>query len=384
MSGAREGGLATAFGLDDDQAALRAAVRAAVARHSPMSVVRTAMDAPTASDPAFWAVLADVGLPGALVPEQCGGAGLGVVDVVVALEETGAALLCAPHLSTLAASAALAGAPHRERWAEPLGAIAGGGLQATLAVAEGGQWRPDRLTTVAGADADGAWRLSGHKELVLDGATAGLLLVSADTADGPGLFAVRGDDPGVTAVPVPALDQTRKLADVTLTGAPALRVGGADDLERALDVTVVLLGAEQLGAAQRILDRTLEHARTRTQYGRAIGSFQAVKHRLADVLIEVEYARAVVHHTAWAATSGPAELPAGVGVLRSTVSPALVQAAATAVQVHGGTGFTWEHDSHLYYKRAVSDELLFGSTTAHLDRLAHLLGLHPVLGGGAG
>lgn len=361
--------LAAAFGMGDDQEALRAATRAVLERHAPLTVPGATTGGP---DP--WPALTAVGLPGALVPERWGGAGLGPSDVAVALEEAGRVLLSAPLLSTTLAVTILLAHADDALAARVLPGVADGSTVATVAVAGPDGWAGP--PPVSAHESDG-WSLTGVTTLVLDGAEADVLVVPAATPDGTALFVVHAGE-GVRATATPALDVTRRFAEVRFTAAPAERLGDdtghhlAGDL---LDLAVVLLASEQVGAARRALEISVEHAGTRVQYGRAIGSFQAVKHRLADMLIDVEYAASTASYAAWAVTGGRDELAGLSGTLAVTVAEASVRVAEGMIQILGGTGFTWEHVAHLYYKRALSDRQLWGSPDARLDRSATLLGL---------
>jgi alkylation response protein AidB-like acyl-CoA dehydrogenase len=229
-------------------------------------------------------------------------------------------------------------------------------------------------------DAAGAAVLSGSVARVLDGARADVLLLPASTAHGTGLFLVDADAPGVERRSLTTMDQTRRLASVVLDRAPAIPLqrepaGAAALLERVSSLAWVALACEQVGGAQRCLDLASEHARTRTQFGVPIGTFQAVKHACADMLASVELARSVAGHAAWCADHDPADLPVMARAAKSLCSETYRQAAATTVQIHGGLGFTWAHPAHLYFKRAKSSELLFGHPVEHRDVLGRLLGL---------
>ncbi len=362
--------LAAAFGMGADQEALRAATRAVLERHAPLTVPRRTTGGP---DP--WLALTAVGLPGALVPERWGGAGLGPSDVAVALEEAGRVLLPAPLLSTTLAVATLLAHADDAQAARVLPGVADGSTVATVALAGPDGWAGP--PPVAAQEITGGWALTGVTTLVLDGAEAGVLVVPAATPGGTALFLVHAGE-GVRATAIPALDVTRRFAEVRFTAAPAERLGddtGDHVTGDLLDLAVVLLASEQAGAARRALEISVEHAGTRVQYGRAIGSFQAVKHRLADMLIDVEYAASMASYASWAVTGGRDELAVLSGTLAVTVAEASVRVAEGMIQILGGTGFTWEHVAHLYYKRALSDRQLFGSPDARLDRSATLLGL---------
>ncbi|TYB42721.1 acyl-CoA dehydrogenase family protein [Actinomadura chibensis] len=352
----------------EEQRELRDALRRLFAERSPSAEVRRLMGTRAGYDPALWSLMADqLGLQGLAISEEHGGAGYGMRELAVVFEEMGRAVVCAPFLATITAAAALeAGDGGRDL----LPGIADGTTIATLAVAENGSWDLDGLATRV---EDG--RLRGAKGFVLDGHIADLLLVAARDEDGVGLYAVHGETAGVTRSPLPTVDQTRRLARVAFDGVPARRVGGRGAVRRALDVAAVALAAEQLGGAQRTLDMTVEYAKVRRQFGRPIGSFQAIKHRCADMYVQVESARSAVLNAAAAADEDPDGLPAAAALAKAYCSDAFFHAAGEAIQLHGGIGFTWEHDAHLYFKRAQASRQLFGAPARHRERLAALAGL---------
>ena len=367
--------LGSVFGMSPDQDALRDAVRTVLRERAGLSVTaRTGFS--TAKGQQLWSVLTDLGVPGMLVPTSLGGSGLNYIDVVVALEEAGRVLLPAPLAATVTAVAAVLAAEDAPAAERLLPGIAAGGLRATVALSEAADPVGDQPATTA-EHAGGSWSLTGAKELVLAAHEADVFVVSATTAAGPGLFTVETTAAGVVVEKLPSLDLTRSFARVELDHAVALPLGvvGAPGLvERVADLAIVFLSAEAAGATQQALDMSVEYATTRFQYDRAIGSFQAIKHRCADMLIETEYARSAVYYAAWAATSEPDELGVLAGVLKSTAAEASLFVAENMIQIHGGIGFTWEHPAHLFYKRALSDRLLFGGPEIHQDRMASALG----------
>ena len=292
----------------------------------------------------------------------------------------GRALLGGPFFATvvLAANALLLSGDEeaKRRWLPP---IAEGELIATVAFTEpSGSWDPAAVETTATPSGTG-WVLRGTKSFVLDGHTANLLLVSARTDVGVGLFAVEADATGVTRTPLNILDQTRKQARIELTDAPAELVGTADGgvplLSRMLDLAAVGLAAEQVGGAQKALDMAVEYAKVRVQFGRPIGSFQAIKHKCAEVLVQVDAARAAMQYALWCADERSEELPVVACLAKAYCSEAYFRASAENVQVHGGIGFTWEHPAHLYFKRAKSSELLFGDAAYHRELLVERIGI---------
>ena len=372
------------LGVSAEQEELRASVRRFLADRAPMSRVRALMDGGE-TDWAVWEQAGtQLGLQGLAIPESYGGAGFSFAEQAVVLEEFGAALYGGPYLaSAVLAATALLASPDEGARRGLLPDIASGQTVATLAFTEdGGSWDPAaiRLSAVKdGPGVDGAWRLDGHKSFVLDGATAGLILVVASTDAGLSLFAVEGDVAGLGRAALPALDQTRQLARLEFDGVTGRLIGspgdGAAALDRALDVAAVALAAEQLGGAQRALDMAVEYAKVRRQFDRPIGSFQAIKHRCADLLLEVESLRSAVGYAAAAVAEDSAEIPVLASLVKAYASETYFHVAAENIQIHGGIGFTWEHDAHLYFKRAKASELFLGDGAYHLERLANRIGL---------
>jgi len=384
------------FAFSEEQDELRRAVRRFLQEKSPESEVRRLMETTDGYDPAVWSQMADqLGLQSLIIPEEYGGAGFGYVELIVVLEEMGAALLCAPYFSSvaLAANALLASGDEAAKKAL-LPGIAAGETIATLALTEdNGRWDFDGVTLQAekssgnqgasGQEAPGPsseeWVLDGHKMFVLDGHTADLILVVGRTSKGLSLFAVRSEADGLVRTPLATMDQTRKQARLEFNHTPAWMVGkegGAEaGLSRTLDLAAVALAAEQVGGAQHCLDSSVEYAKTRIQFGRPIGSFQAIKHKCADMLLEVESAKSAAYYAGWAAAEDSDELPVVASLAKSYCSEAYFHAAAENIQIHGGIGFTWEHDAHLYFKRAKSSELLFGDPAYHRELLAQRIGI---------
>jgi alkylation response protein AidB-like acyl-CoA dehydrogenase len=302
------------------------------------------------------------------------------VELIVVLEEMGAALLCAPFFSTvvLAANAVMtSGDDDAKKYLLP--GLASGETIGTLALTEdNGRWDFGGIECAAEPSGDG-WVLNGHKMFVLDGHVADLVVVAARTKAGVSLFGVKGDAEGLTRTALPTMDQTRKQARLEFSGTPAWLIGtdgGAEaGLAKTLDLAAVALAAEQVGGAQRVLDASVEYAKTRIQFGRPIGSFQAIKHKCADMLLEVESAKSAAYYAAWVAAEDSDELPVVASLCKSYCSEAYFHAAAENIQIHGGIGFTWEHPAHLYFKRAKSSELLFGDPAYHRELLAQRIGI---------
>uniref|UniRef100_A0AAU2AAB1 Acyl-CoA/acyl-ACP dehydrogenase n=1 Tax=Streptomyces sp. NBC_00093 TaxID=2975649 RepID=A0AAU2AAB1_9ACTN len=365
----------------EEHETLRSTLRRFLADKAPSEAVRRSMESDEGHDPALWRQMADqLGLHGLALPEEYGGFGGGPVELGIVLEELGRVLLPSPYFATVAlAGQALAVSGDDTAKARWLPAIADGSLTGTLALAEaGGSWRVEDVAASAERDAEG-WRVSGTKMFVIDGHSADLLLVVARADTGPGLFAVDGTAPGVTRTRLETLDPTRRLARIDLDGAVALRVGPEGDateyLRTVVDRVAVALAAEQVGGAQACLDASVEYAKVRVQFGRPIGSFQAIKHKCADTLLQVEAARSAAYRAMAVADGEPAELPVSAALAAAYCANAFTHAAKENIQIHGGIGYTWEHDAHLYLKRAKSSEQLFGSPAAHRARLADLVGI---------
>jgi alkylation response protein AidB-like acyl-CoA dehydrogenase len=368
------------FAFTEEHEELRRTVRKFLEDKSDEQAVRRLMQTDEGYDPAVWKTLAsELGLPGLIVPEEFGGAGLGFVEMGIVLEEMGRMLFCAPYLSNavLAASALVHGAGDAAR-AELLPAIAAGEKRATLAWVEEGSWEADAVAMRA-SEKGSAWTLDGVKNYVLDGHTADVVLVVARAAGELALFSVHGESPGLERRPLPTLDLTRKLARLELSQVPATRVANGDfspALRRVLALAAVALAHEQVGGAERCLEMSTDYAKTRLQFGRPIGSFQAIKHKCADMLVEVEFAKSAAYHAAFmAAEGGDEDLFTAARMAKSYCSEAYFHAAAETIQIHGGMGFTWEHPAHLYFKRAKSSAMLLGDPVAHRERLAEQLGL---------
>jgi len=385
----------------EDSELFRSAVRAALSRLSSAADVRRAMGSPRGFDDQVWQRLSrDMGLAGLTLPEELGGGGFTEAELAIVFEEAGASLLCAPLFPTaglavpllkaLGNEAALArtGSAITDREEAAIArfgpAISSGELTATVALAEDdGRWRTDTVRCAATPVRSG-WELEGVKNYVVDGASAGLILVVARTAAGElGVFAVRDDAAGLERERLVTLDRTRTQARLVLRATPAERVGTGDAapaIERATAVSRALLAAEQVGGAQHCLDLTVEYAKTRIQFGRSIGSFQAVKQRLAEMLVRVESARSAALAAVTAAATGDVgaatgdmELEHVAAVAALTCGEAYTWVTEQTIQLHGGIGFTWEHDAHLYFKRARASALLLGSASELTDLLGRQL-----------
>jgi alkylation response protein AidB-like acyl-CoA dehydrogenase len=374
------------FAFTEEQEALRRTARDFLAEHSSSERVRAAMASGHGFDPDLWKRIGtELGWTAVALPEDCGGLGLSWVEVAALCEAAGEALLCAPFFASVCLAAPallLAGSAEQRR--EHLPAIAEGRLVAALAFpGPAGRW------DAAGAEvtwrrAGGGVALDGVARHVVDGCAADLLVVPARREDGAGvaLFAVPASLAGVERRPLPTMDATRRLAEVRFHGAQVpLRAllgdeaGGARALARALDLAAIALAAEQVGGAQRCLDLSVAHAKQRVQFGRPIGGFQAVKHACADMMVRTEAARSAAYYAACAAAAETDETPLAASLAKATASEAFFRCAADALQIHGGVGFTWEVDVHLYLKRARAGTWLLGEPAWHRERVArHLLG----------
>ena len=372
------------LGISTEQRELRESVRRFLTERAPLTRVRELMETADGTDPDVWRqASAQLGLPGIAVPEEYGGAGFSFAEQAIVLEELGAALFTGPYLaSAVLAATTLLASDDEEAKKDLLPGIAAGETVAALAFTEdGGSWDPASIRLAATKTTKNGWRLDGHKSFVLDGHAADLILVVAATeTDGRlSLFAITGTADGLTRRALPTLDQTRKLARLAFDHTPARLVGepGAARavLDHTLDVAAVALAAEQLGGAQRALDMAVAYAKVRQQFGRPIGSFQAIKHRCADLLLEVESLRSAVGYAAAAVAASSAELPVLAPLLKAYASEVYSHVAGENIQIHGGIGFTWEHDAHLYLKRAKASELFLGDAGYHRERLATRIGL---------
>ncbi len=366
------------FAFSEEQDELRKSVRRFLDEKSPVTEVRRLMETTEGYDAAVWKQMGEqLGLQGLAIPEEFGGSGYGYVELGVIFEEMGRALLCAPFFSTVALAAnALLASGDKAAQAKFLPGIADGSTIATVAFTEAnGKWSEDGIGATATADG----KITGEKMFVLDGHVAGLLLVAARSAEGVSLYAVDKGAAGLTVEALSTMDQTRKQAKVTLSSTPGTLVGAAGTgwatLTKMLDKAAIALAAEQVGGAQKVLDMSVEYAKVRVQFGRPIGSFQAIKHKCADMLLEVESAKSAAYYAMWAASEDNDEVPVVASLAKAYCSDAYFHAAAENIQIHGGIGFTWEHDAHLYFKRAKTSELLLGDPTYHRELLAQRIGI---------
>lgn len=360
---------------------LRRTVRSFLEQKSSEIEVRRLMDTPSGNDAAVWSQMArELGLQGLAIPEEFGGSGYSFRELSIVLEEMGRVLLVSPFFSTVVlAASALIHSDDDVAKRELLPGIASGETTATLAVTEAdGRWEESSVQVTAVSRGEG-YELSGTKHYVLDGHTAQLILVAARTDAGIGIFSVDDQASGLTRTPLSTADQTRKLARLDFQATPARPVGpdghGWNIVERVLQLAATGLAAEQVGGAQRCLEISVEYAKNRLQFGRLIGSFQAVKHKCADMLVQIELAKTAAQYAADCAAALDPDLPIAASMAKSYCSTAFFNVAAETIQVLGGIGFTWEHPAHLYLKRAKSSELMFGDPRQHRRQLLHHIGI---------
>jgi alkylation response protein AidB-like acyl-CoA dehydrogenase len=354
------------FGLSESQEFLKDSARKFFAGECPSAEMRRLMETDTAYDSTVWSKFADQGYTGIIFPEEYGGVGLGKVELMLLMEEAGRALLPGPFYSTVVLAGSLlesVGTPaQKERYLAP---ICRGKARATVAILESSaSWDPEilRLTATNG-------ELTGEKLFVSDAAVADFIVVVARN----GVFLVDAKSTGLRISPMSSMDLTRKLYVVEFKNTPAEKIGEATNLLKAFDVATTALAAELVGGMQRTLDITVEYAKTRKQFGKPIGMFQAVQHQCADMYLETESARSAVYYAGWALEENAPDATAAVSIAKMYASDAARTVGNRGIQIHGGTGFTWENDIHLYYRRAKASETAFGDATYHRERLASLV-----------
>jgi len=377
------------FGFNEEQELLRSTARKFFDNECASMTVRKLMDGPEGMTPDLWKKIAEQGWTGLIFAEEHGGMGLGFVDLVVLMEEMGRAVVPGPFFSTVL----LGGLAIREAATDAqkktwLAKISSGEARATLAWMEPSADLGARGITLQATAKGAGFQLSGTKLFVHDAHTADVIVVAARTAsgkspeEGVSLFLVPKGTAGMSVTLLPTMDQTRKLCEVELKdvvlGAEALmgQAGsGWAPLARVIDRATVALCAEMCGGAQKVLEMTVEYAKIRQAFGRPIGSYQGVKHKAADMLVDVENSKSITYYAAWAMDEGVPEGQLAVSMAKAYVSDAYRRVSGTGIQLHGGIGFTWEHDLHLYFKRAKGSEFTFGDATWHRERVAQLVNL---------
>jgi len=371
------------FGFSDEQEQLRASVRDFLAAEAPASFARAMMDSDLGMTDASWQAIAGLGWLGLTVPEQHGGSGLGILELAIVMEEMGEVVYPGPFMATvcLGVPAMLAVADEAQQGAV-LPQVAAGSHRLTAAVAETrGSWHVDGLDGRATATADG-YELNATKLFVPDARSADSLIVVIRLEDALGFFRVGADAPGVTVTPMQTVDRTRKLDVVELAG---VRVEAGDllggrpvaptTLDDLADVAKTAAAAELCGIADAALTMTVEYVKIREQFGRAIATFQAIQHKLADMKVLLENARSLTYYAAWALDTGADDRRLAAAMAKAYASDACTRVATEAIQAHGGIGFTWEHDLHLYLKRAKAAEVTYGDATENRELVAQLLEL---------
>ena len=368
------------FDLSKPQKLLQDSAREFLSRHCKPQRVRELMDTEMANDDELWQSMADQGWTGLIIPEEHGGLGAELLDLAVVCEEMGYALLPGAYQATLFSAALIERAASPKQKAQYLEAIASGSLKATVAqLEETADWDLSAVALKAVRD-NGNLLVSGRKLFVPDAASADLLICLATNGESPVILPISKGADGVEIKPMPAMDETRKLYEVEFNNVSVngSDVFGADGdthgaLVQATQVATVALCAEMVGGMQWILDTTVEYAKTRHQFGRPIGSFQAVQHQCADMLLMTESARSATYYAAWAVTEGVSNAGTAVSIAKAYCSDAFREVGNRGVQVHGGIGFTWEHDMHLYHRRALAGEANFGNAPIHRETVAKSL-----------
>jgi alkylation response protein AidB-like acyl-CoA dehydrogenase len=360
------------FAFSSDQQLLKNAARAFLDEHAKPATVRLLWDDARGESEALWKDMAQLGWLGLSLPESAGGSGLGLVEAAIVLEELGRAALPSPYWPTVLAASVIADAgaeAQKNRW---LSAIATGDARGTIALLDGElDWNTEATTTRAERSGDG-WRLHGVKRWVPWAHVANLLLVPARGAEGLTLFLVDPSAAGLTLAPVQGMDPGMRWAHVTLDGVRAAETVGAPGAARPLIDAALRRGAvgaaaEMLGAARRCLDMAVAYAKVREQFGQPIGSFQAIRHKCADMLLEVENSHAAVYYAAWAADARADDAAIAASVAKAYVGDAARKVCGEAIQVHGGIGFTWEYDLQIYFKRAKALETMYGDADHHRE-----------------
>jgi alkylation response protein AidB-like acyl-CoA dehydrogenase len=354
------------FGLTESHEFLKNSARKFFAGEGPSTEMRRLTETDTAYDATLWSKLTDQGYTGIIYPESYGGVGLGKVELMLLMEEAGRALLPGPFFSTVILAGSVldaVGTPvHKEKYLAP---ICQGEVRSTVAILEAGaSWNPRdvQLSAVNG-------KLTGEKFFVSDAAVADFLIVVARN----GVFVVDSKARGLKISPMHGMDLTRKLYAVEFSNTPADELGSSVDIPRAFDIATAALAAELVGGMQRTLDVTVEYAKTRKQFGKPIGMFQAVQHQCADMYLETESSRSAVYYAGWALEENSPDAATAVSIAKMYCSDAARTVGNRGIQIHGGMGFTWENDLHLYYRRAKASETAFGDATFHRERIASMV-----------
>jgi alkylation response protein AidB-like acyl-CoA dehydrogenase len=374
------------FGFNEEQEMLRQSARALLEKECSSAVVRRLMADERGFDAALWKQMAELGWLGLVIPEAYGGGGLSYVDLVLVMEEMGRVVLPSPFIWTVMFAEAITRAGTDNQKSALLPKISSGDLIATVAYLEpSAVWSAEGVAMTARRDGAG-YVLDGIKLFVNDGHIANRILVAARTGDtgnrGITLFALEADRPGIAVTRLTTMDQTRKLAEIRFT---AVKVDASDVvgevgdgwkvMSEVIDRGKVMLAGEMMGGAQKVLELTVDYAKVRVQFGRPIGSFQAVQHKCADMMIDVEGAKSAAYYASWAVSNQVAEAPLAAALAKAAASDAFRRVSAAGIQLHGGIGFTWDHDMHLYFKRAKSSEFTFGDANWNRELVAQGINL---------
>ena len=369
------------FGFSEEQDFLRQTAREFIAGECPITAVRELMDDERGYRPELWKKMAELGWVGLLIPVEHGGAGLGFVDLVLLLEEMGRGLLPSPFFGNLQGTLAVLRAGTDTQKKDILPAVAAGDRILSFAITEeAGSEEPGDLALAAVRDGAG-YRLSGSKLFVPDGQNADTIVVVARTGgDGElSLLLVDREQDGVESIALKSMDQTRRIAELRLDGAQGQLLGaehaGFDTWEWVRDRALVALSADAVGGSEKVLEDSVAYAKERVQFGKPIGVHQAIKHKCADMLIEVESSKSITYYAAWAVAEDVEESRLAAAMAKAYTSDAYRHCSAENIQIHGGVGFTWEYDCHLYFKRAKAVEVTYGDATYHRERVAQLLKL---------
>jgi alkylation response protein AidB-like acyl-CoA dehydrogenase len=354
------------FGLTESQEFLKNSTRKFFAGECPSAEMRRLMETNTAYDATLWSKLTDQGYTGIIFPEAYGGVGLGKVELMLLMEEAGRALLPGPFFSTVVLAGSVLDAvgtrEHKKKYLEP---ICKGEVRSTVAILEAGaSWNPWDVQVSAASG-----KLTGEKLFVSDAVVADFLIVVARDS----VFVVDSKARGLKISPMSGMDLTRKLYVVEFNNTPAEEIGSNLKLSRAFDIATAALAAEMVGGMQRTLDVTVEYAKTRKQFGKPIGMFQAVQHQCADMYLETESSRSAVYYAGWALEENSPDAATAVSIAKMYCSDAARTVGNRGIQIHGGMGFTWENDLHLYYRRAKASETAFGDATFHRERIASMV-----------
>ncbi|MEM8975934.1 MAG: acyl-CoA dehydrogenase family protein [Pseudomonadota bacterium] len=368
------------FSFTDEQQEFRLMLRRFLEDKSPTTEVRRLMGTDAGCDPDVWQQLSqELGLTAIHIPEEYGGQGFGISELAIAVEEMGRALLCSPYFaSTVMAATAILKAGSEDQKRALLPKIAAGETIATLAIAEDqGDWTAEGIAMTASPAGD-VYKLDGVKSFVLDGCSAELIVVAAREPGSVGekglsLFTVSSGAAGLERAALNAADATRKLARLSFNNVEANLLGEAGaaavPLQEALDVAAICLANEMVGGAERLRESSVDYANLRVQFGRPIASFQTLKHKAADMLLEVELAKSAAYYAAAALDDGDSDVPALASLAKAVAADAYMQTAVHTIQIHGGIGFTWDNDTHLWFKRAKSSEVFLGTTAYHRERM---------------